>query len=239
VFALTDSCLTTKVDKNFNTLRKKWFAQLRRDKEAFPVTDLGAGSRKIGSMRSAAKLLKTSSSKGIYGDVLYKLARYFQPSVILELGTSIGVGTVHLKKGCPAAHILTVEGCPNTLAKACAQFDQWGLSGVTTLNASFAEVLKHPPFQLYDMVYLDGHHDGKATLEYLQILDAQTHDETLFILDDIRWSNGMWEAWQQLVQNPHYHVTVDLGRMGLIWKRPQQTKEHFAIRPRILKTKLV
>ena len=236
VFGITDTCLTTKVDKNFNTERKKWYCQLAADREMFPITDLGAGSKQLRQQRSVSQLLKTSSSKGIYGDVLYKLAHYFRPQTVLELGTSIGVGTVHLKKGYPDAHIITVEGCPNTLAQACKSFDYWKLDGITTLCASFDDFLEQPVFTRYDLIYIDGHHDGPATLRYLESLQQQSHDETLFIFDDIRWSDGMWEAWQQIVSDERFHVTIDLGRMGLVWKRPQQTKEHFMIRPRIWKT---
>jgi predicted O-methyltransferase YrrM len=239
VFQLADSCLTTKVDKNFNIQRKKWYRVLRADRETFPVTDLGAGSKQLRQLRSKRDLLKISSSKGIYGDVLWQLAHYFRPKTVLELGTSLGIGTVHLKKGSPESHIITVEGCSNTLAKASQTFDYWNLGGITTICSSFDAFLDHPAFALYDLVFIDGHHDGSATLDYLTRLQNQSHDETLFILDDIRWSNDMWEAWQTIVEDERFHVTIDLGRMGLVWRRPQQTKEHFTIRPKIFKTPFI
>lgn len=237
VFQLADTCLTTKVDKNFNTERKKWYTHLLRDRVPFPVTDLGAGSKQMQQMRTKRRLLKVSSSKGVYGDVLWQLAHYFKPQMVLELGTSLGVGTVHLKKGCPQAHIVTVEGCPNTLAKACESFDYWQLNGITTIHAAFDEFLQSAAFATYDLIFIDGHHDGTATLRYLELLQPQAHHDTLFIFDDIRWSDDMWNAWQTIVADPRFHVTVDLGRMGLAWKRPQQTKEHFTLRPKILKTR--
>lgn len=237
VFELADTCLTTKVDKNFNTLRKKWYTGLKRNTDLFTVKDLGAGSGKLQSKRSVAQLSKTSSSRGLYGDVLYQMAHFFRPATILELGTSLGTGTIHLKMGNPLAHVITVEGCPNTLRKACQSFDYWNLNGITTINASFDEFLQRPPFTQYDLIFIDGHHDGEATIRYLEQLQQHSHNETLFIFDDIRWSNDMWNAWEKIVSDSRFHVTIDLGRMGLVWKRPQQTKEHFVLRPKIRKTR--
>lgn len=236
VFQLVDTCLTTKVDKNFNIRRKKWYRELEQDRTPFSIRDLGAGSKQLQQTRTKRQLLRTSSSKGLYGDVLYQLAHYFQPKMILELGTSLGIGTIHLKKGYPAAHVITVEGCSTTLSKACQSFDAWQLDGITTICASFDEFLQLPPFASYDLIFIDGHHDGTATIDYLNRLQAQAHNETLFILDDIRWSDNMWQAWQTIVADERFHVTIDLGRMGLVWRRPQQTKEHFTIRPKIFKT---
>lgn len=238
VFQLVDTCLTTKVDKNFNILRKKWYSLLKRDREPFPILDLGAGSKQLSQTRTKRQLLTNSSSSGIYGDVLYQLAHFYRPDHILELGTSLGIGTVQLKMGHPQSHIITVEGCSNTLSKACQSFDYWKLDGITTINASFLAFLSLPVFVRYDLIFIDGHHNGPATLEYLELLQHHSHEETLFIFDDIRWSDDMWEAWKTIVSDERFHVTVDLGRMGLVWRRPQQLKEHFTIRPKIWKNKL-
>ncbi len=81
------------------------------------------------------------------------------------------------------------------------------------------------------MVYIDGHHDGKALLKYLSDLENYTHEDTLFIIDDIRWSSDMLDAWNKISKLPSYHVTVDLFYLGLVWKRSIQEKEHFILRP--------
>lgn len=238
VFQFIDQGLTLKVDKNFAKERKKWLNALKKDKETFEIVDLGVGSKRMNNKRSVAQLAKTASSNGLYGDLLWKISHYFQPQVILELGTSIGTGTIHLKMGNPEAHVYTVEGCDQTLSKACKQFDYWKLDGITTLCADFKFFLSLPTLQPYDLVFLDGNHDGKATLEYIEQLLPNTHNETLFIMDDIRWSDDMWETWQVICKDERFHVTIDMGRMGLFWKRTQQTKEHFVQRPVVFKTKL-
>ncbi len=238
VFDFVDNCLTTKVDKNFLTTRKKWLQKIKKNKDQFKIVDLGAGSKQMGKMRSISDLTKNASTRGIYGDILWKIARHYKPELTLELGTSLGTGTIHLKSGNPAGHVITVEGCDAILSRASQQFDYWELSGITTICSSFDDFVKLPAIGKYDLIFLDGNHSGKATMLYIDALFEHTHGNTAFILDDIRWSEDMWDCWKYLSSDPRFHVSVDLGRMGILWRREEQTKEQFTIRPKIFKTKL-
>jgi hypothetical protein len=67
-------------------------------------------------------------------------------------------------------------------------------------------------------------------LNYLEKLKNNTHSETIFLLDDIRWSQSMLKAWNKIKADNYYILTIDLFRMGIISPRPQQQKEHFVLR---------
>lgn len=238
VFNFVDKCLTTKVDKNFISQRKIWVKNTLKQTETFTISDLGAGSRKMKNMRSVSQLIKTASTNGLYGDILWKIVHHYQPRNTLELGTSVGTGAITMKSAAPDSFLVTVEGCEQILRRAYQQFDYWQLKNILPIHASFDEFLKLPNTVTYDLVFLDGNHESTATLDYLELLMEQTHDETIFILDDIRWNDDMWNLWQKLIDDNRFHLTVDLGRMGLIWKREHQMKEHFVLRPKIFRTKL-
>lgn len=226
------------MDKNFLTARKKWLQKIKKEKEQFKIIDLGAGSKQMGTTRSVSDLAKKASSKGLYGEILWKIAHHYKPELMLELGTSIGTGSIHLKAANPSGHLITVEGCDAILSRATQQFDTWKLSGITTICSSFDDFVKLPAIGKYDLIFLDGNHSGKATMHYIDSLFDQTHNNTVFILDDIRWSKDMWDCWKYLASDPRFHVSIDLGRMGILWRREEQTKEAFTIRPKIFKTKL-
>ena len=100
---------------------------------------------------------------------------------------------------------------------------------IESILATFSSLLESYSGEKFDIVFIDGHHDGVALKNYLELLNPHTHNDTLIILDDIRWSNSMFEAWTELCASQDYHVTMDLFRMGIILKRTQQVKEHFVV----------
>lgn len=231
VYALSDRCFSKELSKEFLHTEKDLFARFLRSTTKISVNDLGKGSRKLKKNRTVRDTFKTSSCRGKKGQVLYRLSNYFRPSNILELGTSLGIGTWYLNQGFPEAHITTIEGCSETLGVARELNPVFDLDQVHSFNCSFETFLDTcPPNTTFDLIYIDGHHDGKALLHYLDLLEKHSDDETLFILDDIRWSRDMLDAWKTIIQLPSYHVTVDLFHQGLVWKRSQQEKEHFVLR---------
>ncbi|MBU0764374.1 MAG: class I SAM-dependent methyltransferase [Bacteroidetes bacterium] len=91
------------------------------------VQDLGAGSTALkGTKRKIGRIAKTSSVSPVYGQLLFRLARYFQAEIILELGTSLGISTLYLAKSRQEATVHTIEGCPQTAAEAANVFKQAG-----------------------------------------------------------------------------------------------------------------
>ena len=81
----------------------------------------------------------------------------------------------------------------------------------------------------FDLIFIDGHHDGKALLQYLETLSPFIHDETIILVDDIRWSDSMFTAWKKLRTDEHFHLTIDLFRCGILMKRSHQQKEDFVV----------
>ena len=65
---------------------------------------------------------------------------------------------------------------------------------------------------------------------YLQLLKKHTHIDTIIVLDDIRWSDSMLDAWKELIKEKDFHLSMDFFRMGILVKRHQQEKEHFILK---------
>jgi predicted O-methyltransferase YrrM len=230
IYDLVDKCFKVEIDADFKELRRDVFQKLSNDNSSFKVKDYGAGSRKFSDERTVKGLFKTSSSRGKYGDLLYRLCAYYKPVSILEFGTSIGIGSIHMHSGNREAEITTVEGCPETYQKALKTFELARAQNISAINSTFDEFLKNYQGKPFDLIFIDGHHDGQALLSYLNALKPFSHNDTILILDDIRWSESMFKAWKQIVASLDLHVTIDLFRMGMVVPRKQQVKEHFVLK---------
>ncbi len=197
------------------------------------VQDFGAGSRVFKSnARQISKVAKTAGITKKHAELLYRISSYLKPKNILELGTSLGMATSALSLGNLKGDIVTIEGCQETAQVAKAQFEHFQLKNIELINSEFNIALNLEKIRetKFDLVYIDGNHNKKATLDYFNILLSNINNDSIMIFDDIHWSKDMTEAWEAIKQHPQVKVTVDIFYWGLVFFRKEQEKEHFSIR---------
>jgi predicted O-methyltransferase YrrM len=207
--------------------------QLLNDERIITVTDLGAGSlvnnnrkKKIGDIaKNALKPPKLAQ-------LLYRLAADQQPDNIIELGTCLGITTLYLQNADPAGKVFTLEGCPQTAGIAKETFAKGGINNVELITGNFDDILSGLIKKLdkLDFVFVDGNHQKDATLKYFEWCLPKVHENSLLIFDDIYWSKGMKNAWNEIKAHPQVTVTVDLFWIGLVFFKPGQAKEDFLVK---------
>ena len=231
VYDLITKCFYDKTKFEEYTKLIDYKKQLLNNPKQIEITDLGAGSRIIKSnKRSITSIAKNSGTTTKRAKLLYKLVRHFNSNSILELGTSLGIGAQAMSLGNPKASITTIEGCPNISNFAKEQFDNENLSNIKVINSDFEKAFENLDQTTFDLVFFDGNHQKEATLSYFEYLLPKTHNNTVFIFDDIYWSKDMTEAWKIIKQHPKVTVTIDTFFWGFVFLRKEQEKEHFTIR---------
>ena len=243
VFDLVTKCFydNTKYAE-YETL-KSYRKSLLENKNTIEVTDFGAGSRVFKSnTRAISKIAQTAGITPKNAELLFRIVSYFQPKSVLEIGTSLGLATSALSLGNKNSDIITLEGCPNTIATAKKMFQvssfKFPNNNVEFVNTEFnlyfenfkPETLNLKP-QIFDLVYFDGNHSKKATLDYFEALLPTISNDTIWIFDDIHWSAEMEEAWEIIKNHPKVSVTIDTFQWGIVFFRAEQKKEHFIINP--------
>lgn len=207
--------------------------QLLNLKSEIHCKDLGAGGMiNTERVRAIRDIAKRSVKPAKYGKLLFRLVNYFQPKTILELGTSLGITTAYLRAGSLKSELITVEGCPEISAIAEKNWEQLGYKNIHLHMGDFDTVL---PALLtnapaVDFVFFDGNHRKQPTLEYFRQCLEKSHDKSVFVIDDIYWSEEMKEAWEEIKANERVSVTIDLFYLGLVFFRKGQAKEDFVIR---------
>ena len=229
VYDFVDNCVRIKIESTDSEYLNNLFNKLRKDNREIEIEDFGAGSKKLGSKRKISSIFKMSSSKGKYGELLYRLSKHYQPAEILEFGTSLGVGSSYFSLGSKESNLTTIEACKNTRSVALENLKEF--QNIDSEQGTFSDYLNQlPKDKQFDLIFIDGHHDGDALINYLDQLQQHSHDETIFILDDIRWSDSMKSGWDTIMNDPRFHLSLDLFRVGIVLKREHQEKEHFTIR---------
>ena len=231
IYDLVDKGLTRKVANEHKTILRAFDLTQQQDTRVIHITDLGAGSRKLSNQRTIKDIHRVSSSGKRYGRLLYLLCQHYKPLHILELGTSLGRGTSAMHLGHPEAQITTIEGSPEIAAIARENINKFATNpnNIEVITSSFSTYLSDLDNATFDLVYIDGHHEGKALRNYLDQIMPYTHEQTLFLLDDIRWNDDMFKAWNELISDERFHVSIDFFRMGVLSSRPAQAKEHFIL----------
>ncbi|MUU77662.1 O-methyltransferase [Winogradskyella endarachnes] len=204
---------------------------LKESKAELTITDLGAGSKVLDSKkRKVSAMVKASSSSKKESQLLFRIAKYFNLKTILELGTSLGMGTYPLSLANKTSQITTIEGCANTSAFAQSEIEKRNIKHVEFITGSFTDTIPNLTTDKFDFIFFDGHHNKDATIQYFEALLPKIHNDTVFLFDDIYWSKGMTEAWEYIKNHKSVKVTVDCFYLGFVFFRIEQVKEHFKIR---------
>ncbi len=208
--------------------------QLLSRPDSISVTDFGAGSHTgAGRRRRVADIARTAAKPPYLAQLLFRLANYFRPATILELGTSLGLTTAYLAAADSGARVVTLEGCPNVAAVARETFASLHLGNIDIVEGNIDHTLAPTLLALpapVDFAFFDGNHRCEPTLRYFGQCLAHRTDESVFVFDDIHWSAEMEQAWEAIKAHPDVTLTVDLFYIGLVFFRKNQPKQHFSLR---------
>ena len=211
-------------------LRKK----LLDNCEIIEVEDFGAGSAVIPFKNRVVKDIAASSlKKEKYAQLIFRIAKYYQSKTIVELGTSFGITTCYLSSGNSDSKVFTLEGAHNIAKIALQNFEEGGLKNIELIEGNFEKTLSflNGKIENIDLLFIDGNHRKKATLEYFDLFFRKSNGHSIFIFDDIHWSQEMEEAWKLIQQNDSVTMTIDLFFIGLVFfNKDFKAKQHFTIR---------
>jgi len=198
-----------------------------RDARMLEWQDFGAGSDAHGVPRKQrlGTLARSASSDARKGRWLMAVTRHVErsfgrPARILELGTCLGSGAVHLLTGGAAGTRYTgLEGSRVLADITESRLQRHAARGmeIEVLPGPFDEnlvpLLARAPS--HDVVFLDGCHEGAALRAQWEAIRPGMPAGGVVIVDDIRWSRDMHDAWSVIAATEGW-TALDLFRMGLL-----------------------
>ncbi len=214
---------------------------LLKNNEIVSYYDLGAGSNLLSTetKKVVKDLAKAHLKPARIAQIIHQIVLKYKYKNIIELGTSLGITASYIASAIKEnyqfeeTNFTTIEGIQDVRKVALKQFDELTLSNyVNSFEGNFNEkldvVLNN--YESIDVFFVDGNHTYEATMDYFNKALPKAHNDSVFIFDDIYWSQGMTKAWEEIKQNNNVYQTVDLFFIGLVFFRAEQNRQHFKLR---------
>ena len=179
-------------------------------------------------LRSEYSFARRSSVSRKQGALLHRIAGWFRPEMIIELGTGMGISTMFLASGSPGTPLHSIEGDGERAEIASGLLERVCPGAVSIHQGEMGEKLEEilPLIPGRFLAFMDGNHHYQPTLDYVRKLLDRAGDEAVIVMDDIYWSRGMHRAWKEIISWPDVRISVDLFHMGiLLLRKDLQTRK--------------
>lgn len=211
-----------KLLKKCDDIRKQVF----QSKEHFNYTDPKTGVHRSEKVGSWAKRI-TSSSK--FSAFLVRLIDHLSIGVVLETGTGSGINASCLSLS-KANKVITIEGSSDIAEVARQHLKKFEAKKTTIIEGDVKDVfektiLEHNP----DLIFLDADHRSKTIDFYMNALRKMSKPPQCILIHDIYWSKDMNVAWNSIISDDKYNLTIDLFEVGLVFPDLPMEKQHFKI----------
>lgn len=206
---------------------------LKQNHETISITDFGAGSRiNTSNQRKISDIAKNSAKAANLGQIMFRLINHFKPQNMLELGTSLGISACYQFGANRQGNFTTMEGCPATAQVAQKVFKSFKAEDIQIVVGDFNITLPDTISKLptLDYAFFDGNHQKEPTINYFNEAVKKATENSVFIFDDIHWSQGMEEAWETIKEHPQVTVTIDLFWIGIVFFKKEEPKKNYTLR---------
>ena len=212
-------------DKAVEIERKK----LTNDHSPITIKDFGMGEDRRSSL---SKIAKKSLKKPKEAGLIARIVEYYNVRRVIELGSSLGITTAYIARSASSVKVKTIEGSEDILTIGRKIWKQLNLENIDSYNGEFDSILPKlfPLENEKFLFFIDGNHHFSSTLNYFNMIKKECNKESIFIFDDIHWSEGMEKAWDTIKNDREVSLSIDLFELGIVFINPRLKKEHFNIR---------
>jgi predicted O-methyltransferase YrrM len=197
-------------------VRMDFGAGLRAGAETSDAVEQEKGTRVEDDVQ---RIARSSSKDAFWALFLFKLIRGLRPLQCLELGTALGLSGAYQAAALQLngqGSFTSLEGSEDLANIARRNWNRLGLGQAQVVVGRFADTLASVlSTRSVDYVFIDGHHDERATLAYMESLLPHLASPACLVFDDITWSTGMRRAWRAITRDPRIKVAVDFGPLGV------------------------
>ena len=235
VYDLITEVMEDKTDYPVYSVVNNLKSSLLKNFNPLETIDFGAGATAFPystKIRKVNKIAKQTKQPDKIAHLLFRIVKHFKPDTILELGTSLGISSIYFSYASPQGKITTIEGCANVAAEAQNNFNKLSLKNINLLIGNFDTILPKylKKINNLDFVFFDGNHRKEPTVKYFKDCLPKANENSIFVFDDIHWSEGMEEAWEIIKNTPEVTVTIDLFYMGIVFFKKDISKQDFILK---------
>lgn len=204
-------------------------SSLKNDNRKLNITDFGTGKD---SSKTIREIAEKSVKPAKYGQLLFKIANYFNSRNMLELGTSLGLTTSYLAASSSEIRCATMEGSSEILSIATENFKKLKIQNVEVWqgNIDFTLTKALSSFDKLDLIFIDANHRFPQVYNYFELCMTKIHNDSIVIVDDIYWSEDMEKAWEMIKKHPLVRTSIDLFHSGIVFFNPDLHKNHYKMR---------
>lgn len=197
------------ISKEIESLRKKLIQENKK---------IRASNNENGGFDSVSYLARVASKKKKWGQLLMKLVSESNATSGLEFGTCIGISTSYQAKGIGAGILISLEGLNSRKSLAEKNLKDLSVNNVKIYEGAFNDTLPKvlEEHEIFDYVFLDGDHRYNATIENFKKIVPYLKENSIIIIDDIMWSEGMKKAWSEIKLHPQVYCVIDFFVMGIV-----------------------
>lgn len=199
--------------------------QLIKDETIIKELDFGTGNKKNQKVSAIANKSLKSKKEYLF---LANIAKYINPSHIIELGTCFGLSTSYLNLGVPNTEITTIEGNPERLKIARKLIGD--KTKIVAIEGNIDDLLIKVVTSETELIYIDANHTKEATLHYFNIIKNRCKGNFYVILDDIYYNQDMNSAWKEIKKAQRNFVTLDFFYFGVVISRKEMLEQHFNLK---------
>lgn len=208
-----------------------------RKNEHIEVNNISKGLYRVPSKIECIESLRTGlthqqyidSKKYSWASTISNIIQTLEAQRVLEIGTSIGISSAYIVTTNKKCVVDTIELDPLLCKQAMIYHKGLGLNNrINIINSDYHQCLDDMLRKnKYDVIFKDGYHVGESNVDLVNRL-RKMNWEGVVILDDIRWSWDMYQAWLKIKGMNGVTATIDLYHVGIILlKNVYTSKEHY------------
>lgn len=165
-----------------------------------------------------------------HGRFLFRMVNFFHPETLLEIGTGLGVDTLYMASPHANCQCITLEEDLFLQNVSEKLFSAQSSSNIELIKGRWKESLEDVlgNTEKLDFVCLNANQQ-QPIRELYKMCRTKMHDQSIFIIRNIRTSKELYELWEELKKEDNVVSAIDIYSMGILLYNPSLTNKHYSL----------